>query len=104
MVEPLHLQDNLSKIPLLQKIHDASRVAPEVNKDQMTQLLKQKANQEATSTNESKETEKTALKEKEQKKKNKNKKRRFFSKKEDVEEDQIDKTRPISGQRVDITV
>lgn len=104
MVAPLHLQDNLSKIPLLQKIHEASRLAPEINKDQMTQKLKQKANKEATSTTESKEAEKIALRDKENKLKNKKKKRKLLRKNENTEEDKIDKTGPVQGQRIDIMV
>ena len=103
MVEPLHLQDSLSKIPLVQKIHDSSRVIPEVTKEQIKEQIKQDASKKATTTKESKQGGKVEIRD-EDRNRNRRKKKRKFRKSGNSPEDNTEKLESKMGQLIDITV
>jgi len=61
MVQPLHIQDNLSKMPLMQKFQEMARAVPEAERDQFAKHLKQERYDKTQRTEESKETEKKII-------------------------------------------
>lgn len=106
MVKPVHFQDNLSKIPLLEKLQNASRMAPEVTKDQLAEDVKRKNAERVNTTQESKESEKSKINEKKQdKNKRKRKKRLKHLSEDEIAEELKDDSNPEdSGRLVDIFV
>jgi hypothetical protein len=70
MVQPLHIQDNLSKMPLMQKFQEMARAVPEAERDQFAKHLKQERYDKTQRTEESKETEKKIIRERQKKEKN----------------------------------
>lgn len=106
MVKPLHFQDNLSKIPLLQKIQDASRMAPEAFKEHLAEDVKRKNTEKANATQDSKESEKAKIKDKQKEHDRRKKKKRLkhLTEEEISEELKDDSKQSDSGRLVDIFV
>lgn len=108
MVQPLHLQDNLSKIPILQKIHESVRIVPEAERDQFAHHLNQQEQTKTQKAQDTKEPEKSKIREREKKEKKKKRKRKKYASLElmeaeqTAEEKQIEESNP--GHLIDITV
>jgi len=107
MVQPLHLQDNLSKLPLMQKIYETIRAVPETERNQFEQHMNQQVRDKANKTQDLKETEKLVIRERqksaeERKKKNSLKKPDSGTHEKSTEKD--NSATGSSGHLVDITV
>ena len=105
MVEPIHLQDNLSKLPLTQKVNESARVAPEISKEHAAQQLKQQKNENANRTQESQESDKVKIQEKNRDKAGKKKRKKLMNLAKDEIEEKKDNIEPDpSGNLIDIVV
>jgi|GEM_PF-2101766 hypothetical protein len=109
MVQPLHLQDNLSKFPILQKIHESARVAPEVEREVFNRELIQQQRDKVEKTQDSQETEKPTIREKEREKQRKPKQQKRELKpkaEEEPEESGYERNgkKSSAGQHVDILI
>ncbi|HDI51939.1 hypothetical protein DRQ15_00155 [candidate division KSB1 bacterium] len=67
MVRPLDLQDNLSKFPLLEKVHEAQRALPQIHHDTFIRSLNEQLAEKMKKTQDSKETEKGVIRDRQQK-------------------------------------
>ena len=107
MVQPLHLQDNLSKMPLIQKMQETVRAVPELERQQFAEQLSQEAKNKAQRAQDAKETVKGIIREK-QKKENREKKKKMNSniKAEEIRDELKDNEieNENSGNLIDITI
>ena len=106
MVQPLHLQDNLSKIPILQKIHESTRAVPEAEREQFAKQLNKEVDNKNQKTQDSKETEKNIIRDRQKKEGDKRKKKKYkTSQNTEVMNDSEQKIEhKDSGQLIDITI
>ena len=106
MVEPLHLQDSLSKIPLLQKIHESTRAVPEAEREQFAKQFNKEVNNKNKRAQDSKETEKNVIRERQQNEneKKKKKKKKMITSEELEQETKTQMEDDDSGQLIDIMI
>ncbi len=107
MVQPLHLQDNLSKIPLLQKLHESARIAPELEKEQFAKQLMEQQADRMEQTQDTQESEKVRERQQKEKEKEKKRKRQILKLSEkEIEEarKEADEDDQKAGRIVDIVV
>ncbi len=106
MVQPLHLQDNLSKIPLLQKLHESARIAPELEKEQFAKQLQEQQASKMEQTQDANESER--VHERQEKKEEERRRKKFIRK---LSEDELEEVKrdqeeegAESGKLVDIVI
>jgi len=107
MVQPLHLQDNFSKLPLLQKIYETIRAVPEAERNQFAQHMNQQVRDKVHKPQDTKDTEKTVIRER-QKSDEEKKKKNIFKQPDSSESEEDTETKQLdaeqSGHFVDIIV
>lgn len=107
MVQPLHLLDNLAKIPLLQKVHESTRAVPEVQRDLYSQQLDAKTKNKTQKTQDSKETERNRIHKGQKKETDKKKEKKYLPNSfgNNPKGSETEKLYPEnSGRLIDITV
>ena len=76
MVRPLDLQDNFSKFPLLEKVHEVQRALPQIEHDTFIRSMNQQLAEKLKKAQELKEAEKGIIRDRQEKEQKRNKRRK----------------------------